>query len=1059
MSDEERGGNTMPGRRLLSLAAFLGLVVPSLATSGAEAASTPSPKRTLAQLAEDSTRPLVARNDPGERLPSFVTGRIPVGEFSSRQAPAERGWDFWGAYGRAFGVADPRGELVLRSVERDELGMTHLAYDQRHRGLPVFGRRMLIHLDGDVVTAVNGEFAAGIEVSPTPAVSANEARDAARAVPARALRPPEVEPELLVFVDGAERARLAWRVSIVSGRPLGLWRVYIDAMTGDVLRFYNDLRTAKDRQTHHGGNDPDCNTQDAPQCVLPGALARGEGAPPTGDAVVNAAHDLTGVVYDYYSTAHGRDSYDDAGHHMRSTVHFGVGYNNAFWCPNIDCADLFGSTPDGEQMVYGDGDGVVFSPLGSDIDVVAHELTHAVTENEADLVYLDQSGALNESYSDVFAAMVDTDNWLIGEDSFTPAIAGDALRDMSDPSAQGQPEHMSEFVETVGDNGGVHINSGIPNHAAYLTSEDAGYGIGRAATEDIYYRALTVYLTPSSDFLDNLNALLVSADDLFPGDDSMTTAVASAQAAVGIANLPAVTFPDGGEELPTGSPTMITWTTDDNARPFEVSYLQDLGSAAYNQGFEASASLPGEFSTGGNQPWLVDGTTAATGVRSARSGTITHNQRSELTLIARMASAGSVTFNARVSSENGFDFFSFHVDGQPMVTGSGNIPWGPAPPTMVPAGTHTLTFVYEKDFIVSSGSDRAWIDDLIIPNVESVALTTVNASTATGATSQAWTPPSISDSNFKVRVETLGVAPWYSTDDSDGTFSITGGVPETTITGGPAAATNDSTPTFTFTSTDPANSTFECRVDADPFAPCTSPHTTPALADGDHTFEVQAATIGGTDPTPDSQAFTVDTDPPEATITSGPSGTTDDSTPTFGFSSDEPGSTFECRVDAVPFAACTSPHTTAALAPGAHTFQVRATDEAGNAQTTPASRAFTVTSPPQPVPAFSIGNAKRKEPDRGKKMMKFRVSLSGAATAPVTVDFATKNGSAGAPKDYKAVQGTLTFAPGTTVQVIKVPIKGDLRDERNEKFSVLLSGPTGATIADGTGTGRIKDND
>jgi Zn-dependent metalloprotease len=880
-------------RRALVLSVLLGLLVSSAGVPGVEAGTTSGPRRALSRLAQDSTRPLVARADPGEALPSFVTGRIPAAEFSSAGGPTARGWEFWGAYGRAFGVADPRAELSLRSVEHDDLGMTHLTYDQRYRGLPVFGRQMMVHFAGNAVTVVNGEFADGIEVSTTPAVSATEARVAAQGVPARALRPADVAPELLVFVDGADQVRLAWRVSVVSKRPLGLWQVFVDARSGEVLRFYNDLHTAKNRQTYDDGNDPDCNTQIAPQCDLPGTLDRAEGAPATGDAVVDTAHDHTGTVYDYFLDSHGRDSYDGSGHHMRSTVHFGGtgmnGYNNAFWCPTVGCAEFFGSTPDGEQMVYGDGDGVVFSPLGSDIDVVAHELTHAVTENEANLIYLDQSGALNESYSDVFAAMVDTDNWLIGEDSFTPGTPGDALRDMADPSNGGQPGHMSEFVETIGDSGGVHINSGIPNHAAYLTSEDPGYGIGRAATEDIYYRALTTYLTPTSDFLDNLNALLRSADDLFPGTAEIT-AVARANAAVGIANPPAVTFPNGGESIPAGSGTTITWTTDDIARPFEVSYLQDMGSATYSQGFEASASLPPEFTTGGNQPWLVAGTTAATGTRSARSGTITHNQRSELTLTARLTSPGNVTFNARVSSEEDFDFFSFHVDGEPRVLESGETPWVAAPPVPVSAGTHTFTFVYEKDFIVNEGSDRAWIDDLVIPNAESVALTTINASTAPGATSEPWTTPSIDASNFKVRVKTLGVAPWYSTDDSNGTF-----------------------------------------------------------------------TVG----------------PP----------------------------------------------------------------------------------PPGGGAALSIGNSKRKEPDKGKKKMKFRVSLSEAGASPVTVGFATKNGSAKAPKDFKAVKGMLTFAPGTTVRVIKVPVKGDLRDERNEKFSVLLSGPSGASIADGKGTGKILDND
>ncbi|MGH2656427.1 MAG: Calx-beta domain-containing protein, partial [Actinomycetota bacterium] len=282
--------------------------------------------------------------------------------------------------------------------------------------------------------------------------------------------------------------------------------------------------------------------------------------------------------------------------------------------------------------------------------------------------------------------------------------------------------------------------------------------------------------------------------------------------------------------------------------------------------------------------------------------------------------------------------------------------------------------------------------------------------------------------------------------------------PQTTITSGPSGPTDDSTPAFTFTSDEPG-STFSCRVDLAPFAACTSPHTTSTLAEGPHTFEVKAKDAAtNEDPTPASRTFTVDTDPPETTITAGPSGPISDATPTFEFTSDEPGSTFSCRVDADPFASCLSPHTTAPLADGAHTFEVRATDPAMNTDPTPASRSFTVSTPPQP-PTVSIGNAKKKEPDTGKKPMKFKVVLSEAATGPVTVSFTTKNGTAKAPKDFKKVSGTLTFAPGTTSQVVKVMIKGDTLDERNEKLKVVLSAPTGATIADGTAIGKIKDND
>jgi uncharacterized delta-60 repeat protein len=166
--------------------------------------------------------------------------------------------------------------------------------------------------------------------------------------------------------------------------------------------------------------------------------------------------------------------------------------------------------------------------------------------------------------------------------------------------------------------------------------------------------------------------------------------------------------------------------------------------------------------------------------------------------------------------------------------------------------------------------------------------------------------------------------------------------PDTTLTGAPAGETNDNTPTFTFSSNE-TGSTFECRVDGGAFSPCNSPHTTAAQSDGSHTFEVRAIDpAGNPDPSPASHGFTVDTTPPQTTTTGGPSGTTKDDTPTFTFSSSEAGSTFECRVDGSALSSCTSPHTTASLSQGSHTFYVQATDSAGNVDPTPAPRSFTV---------------------------------------------------------------------------------------------------------------------
>jgi hypothetical protein len=168
-------------------------------------------------------------------------------------------------------------------------------------------------------------------------------------------------------------------------------------------------------------------------------------------------------------------------------------------------------------------------------------------------------------------------------------------------------------------------------------------------------------------------------------------------------------------------------------------------------------------------------------------------------------------------------------------------------------------------------------------------------------------------------------------------------VPGTAITTPPFLVTADDTPTFEFTSTKPG-STFECRVDDGAVEPCTSPYTMARLDDGSHSFEVRAVDGGGNvDPTPAERAFTVDTTAPDTIITSGPSGTIHQRTPTFNLESTDPQATLECRIDDGTFAPCASPHTTAPLDEGAHTFEVRATDAAGNADPTPAARTFTVT--------------------------------------------------------------------------------------------------------------------
>jgi Zn-dependent metalloprotease len=211
--------------------------------------------------------------------------------------------------------------------------------------------------------------------------------------------------------------------------------------------------------------------------VTLGKIVRREGDPPTGDRHDDEAYDGLGDTYAFFADLFGRNSIDDEGMPLRAVTHFGVDYDNAFW--------------DGRRMVFGDGDGFYFHRFTRDLDVIAHELGHGVTEAESGLEYWGQPGALNEHLSDVWGSLVeqykndetaDKANWLIGDRIIQREnFPGKAIRSLKAPGTafEGdiQPRHWRDYVRTPEDNGGVHINSGIPNHAFYTIATKLG---GRA---------------------------------------------------------------------------------------------------------------------------------------------------------------------------------------------------------------------------------------------------------------------------------------------------------------------------------------------------------------------------------------------------------------------------------------------------------------------------------------------------------------------------------------------------------------------------------------------------
>ncbi|HAX76502.1 MAG TPA: peptidase M4 [Cyanobacteria bacterium UBA11372] len=270
--------------------------------------------------------------------------------------------------------------------------------------------------------------------------------------------------------------------------------------------------------------------------LLPGKLVRSEGDSPVSDEAANEAYDYSGVTYDFYKEIFNRNSLDDRGMSLISSVHFGTRFNNAFW--------------NGEQMVYGDGDGSLFIRFTKALDVVAHELTHGVVQHTSNLQYLNESGALNEHFADAMSALVKQwhlkqdvtqADWMLGDAIMGSRVTAKCLRTFkaekayeNDPilGTDPQPKHMKDKYTGFDDNGGVHINSGIPNHAFYLVAMELG-GNAWEKVGPIWYQTLK-NLNQFSDFQEAASMTNEVAGTMFGTGSIEQQAVKKAWDGVGI---------------------------------------------------------------------------------------------------------------------------------------------------------------------------------------------------------------------------------------------------------------------------------------------------------------------------------------------------------------------------------------------------------------------------------------------------------------------------------------------------------------------------------------------
>lgn len=507
------------------------------------------------------------------KTPEFISGKLTD---ASNKEPKDIVLDYLNNNKDKFKFTSnsSKDSFKILSENKDSLGYTYLRFQQLYEGIPVFGSTQTAHVNkkgeltsfsGAIIPDLGNQKKLKSNRSLKPKKAIKIAEEDLGFEPTYEVKP---SSELVIYTheDEAIYTYLV-RLNFVNPEP-GNWYYFINSETGEIVHKFNsfyDAGVPTNGQDTVGtgvgvlGDTKEINTLLSSSQYYLVDRTRGNGIetydgenqyfvfgwglPGTiwidsdnslvdsYDAAAVDAHKYAAITYDYYLDTFGRDSFDGNGATIESTVHYRDNYNNAGWT--------------GYQMIYGDGDGSKFREFSGALDVVAHELTHAVTQNTADLIYQNESGAINEAMSDIFGTAVEfyannDPDWLLGEDIYTPNIDGDTMRSMEDPTICGDPDHYDDRYTGSDDNGGVHTNSSIINKTAYLISEGGTHygvtvnGIGMDKMANIFYRALTQHLTQSSTFSQLRAALIQSASEIYGTNGSEVQAIQSAFDSVGI---------------------------------------------------------------------------------------------------------------------------------------------------------------------------------------------------------------------------------------------------------------------------------------------------------------------------------------------------------------------------------------------------------------------------------------------------------------------------------------------------------------------------------------------
>lgn len=510
----------------------------------------------------DGLYTFIGTNPDGERL------KLPDMEGAS--SPEAAGRSYLSTCGSLFGLKDPGEELVTRKQGVTEDGRNVLLFQQTHKGIPVLAGELKLQLTANnEIILVNGEISPDLTLDVIPTLSTGDAQQAALAAVSlkyQLVTPDDLttdEPELWIYdpqlIGNTGSVVLAWRMKVLKDSMPPLEElVLVNARDGSLALSLGLLESAKSIETYDAKNGTDyaaaelvCDTTDL-TCAA-------------GDSDEQEAHVFASDTYDYYFNTHNRDSIDNAGMTIKSYVHFDTNWCNAQW---VGSSSL---------MRYGDGCDIVGD------DVVAHELTHGVTDYESNLVYSGQSGAINESFSDIWGEFVDLNNgrgtdtpearWKIGEDIYT------VIRNMKNPPAKSHPDRMGSALYYTGTDQDiyVHRNSGVGNKAAYLMTDGDTFnsytvtGLGETKAIKIFYEAQTNILTSGNDYAALGNALIQACSNLVAGGTTTTadcTQVAKAVYATEmLIEKPALNSPSGNLKDRTPG---FSWQKVANATSYQL---------------------------------------------------------------------------------------------------------------------------------------------------------------------------------------------------------------------------------------------------------------------------------------------------------------------------------------------------------------------------------------------------------------------------------------------------------------------------------------------------------